>query len=80
MSDALDRKLAPTERLRLSMHLALCRRCRNFGQNIHLLESILNKLGDRDIRSGQLSDAEKSQIRSNLKAALQDSTDSLPQP
>lgn len=78
MSDALERKLAPTEWLRLRMHLAFCKMCRNYEQNIHLLESTLDKLGDQGTRSDQLSDAEKTLIRSNLKAILQDSSDPTP--
>jgi len=75
ISDALERKLAPTEWMRLRMHLALCKMCRDYGQNIHVLESTLNKLGDQDIGGDQLSDDEKALIRSNLKVILKDADD-----
>jgi hypothetical protein len=80
ISDALERKLVPTEWMRLRMHLAFCKMCRAYEQNIQLLESTLDKLSDLDIQSDQLSDAEKTLIRSNLKAMIQDSSDSAPQP
>lgn len=37
MSEAEDRDLALAERLELSLHLALCRGCRNYQQHLHVL-------------------------------------------
>lgn len=37
MSEAEDRDLGLTERLELSLHLALCRGCRNYQQHLHVL-------------------------------------------
>jgi len=37
MSEAEDRDLGLTERLELSLHLALCKGCRNYQQHLHVL-------------------------------------------
>ena len=37
MSEAQDRPLAVGERLQLEMHLAICRGCRNYRQQIDFL-------------------------------------------
>jgi len=75
ISDALERNLAPTEWMRLRMHLALCKMCRDYEQNIHVLESTLNRLGDQGTQNDQLSDDEKTLIRSNLNTILKDASD-----
>ena len=77
ISDALERHLAPTEWMRLRMHLALCKMCRDYEQNIHVLESTLNSLGNQGTQDDQLSDDEKTLIRSNLNSILRDADDAL---
>lgn len=37
LSEALDRKLALGERVPLSLHLAMCKGCRNYGRQLDLL-------------------------------------------
>lgn len=37
LSQAQDRKLALGERLPLSLHLAMCQGCRNYGKQLDLL-------------------------------------------
>ena len=52
MSEAQDRKLGAGERLQLEMHLALCRGCRNFRQQMEFLRAACRRLLGRD-ESGQ---------------------------
>lgn len=79
ISDALERKLAPTERLRLRMHLMFCKMCRDYEQNIHLLETTLIRMGDLNSEGSQLTDKEMTLISSNLKT-IQTNVDDPPKP
>lgn len=40
MSDAMERPLAVRERLSLNVHLAMCKGCRNFGQQVQGLRML----------------------------------------
>jgi len=48
MSEAQDRKLGAGERLKLEMHLTLCRGCRNFRQQMEFLRAACRRLLGRD--------------------------------
>ena len=51
-SDALDRRLSLLERLRLRLHLLMCRSCSNYSREIALLEQALEKLRGHEQCSG----------------------------
>ena len=48
MSEAQDRKLDTGERLKLEMHLAMCRGCRAFRQQMNFLRAACRRLSGRD--------------------------------
>ena len=53
MSEAQDRQLNAGERLQLEVHLAMCRGCRNFRQQMDFLRAacrrfLKTKAGDKD--------------------------------
>lgn len=52
MSEAQDRKLGAGERFQLEMHLAMCRGCRAFRQQMDFLRAACRRLLGRD-ESGQ---------------------------
>ena len=49
ISDRLDRTLSRSERIALRCHLVLCRHCRRFGRNMHLLRNLLRHKAERDL-------------------------------
>ena len=52
ISDALDRSLSPSERLALRLHLVLCRHCRRFRRNLHLLRTLLHNRAEHLCSNG----------------------------
>jgi predicted anti-sigma-YlaC factor YlaD len=49
MSEGLDRKLATGERIQLEMHLAICRGCRSFREQMTFLRSACQQLLKRTV-------------------------------
>ena len=47
-SDALDRRLSTFERLRLRLHLLMCRSCSNCSKEMALLKQTLEKLRNHE--------------------------------
>jgi len=43
-SRAMEQPLAPAERLRLKMHLMMCKRCNNFSRQIQFLRRASRKM------------------------------------
>ena len=43
-SRAMEQPLTPAERLRLKMHLMMCKRCNNFSRQIQFLRRASSKL------------------------------------
>jgi len=67
-SDALERPLSSLERLRLRLHLAMCKSCRTCKDEMKLLHDVLKKLQDRDISSQHsLPEKDREAIRRSLK-------------
>ena len=50
VSQGLDRRLGPFERLRLRLHLALCDGCANFKKQMDFLRKALSRLAERDFQ------------------------------
>lgn len=48
MSQAQDRALSPAEKLRLQAHLAICRMCSNFQQQMNFLRQAWRRHPRRD--------------------------------
>jgi hypothetical protein len=48
MSQAQDRELSLGERVRLRVHLAICRGCRAFNAQLAFLRRAVRRLGDED--------------------------------
>lgn len=55
MSEALDRELGLSERLELGMHLAMCKGCRNYQEQMHVLREACR--GYREELTGGGADA-----------------------
>jgi predicted anti-sigma-YlaC factor YlaD len=53
MSDAQDRKLGLAERLQLDLHLAICKGCRNFGDQMAFLRRACRAWAERRQRIGE---------------------------
>jgi len=70
-SDELERKLTLMERIQLRMHLLLCGACRNYADNLQLLNSFfhnLRKQTEKD-ESITLPDHDRERIKEALKKA-----------
>lgn len=48
LSQSQDRPLAPAERLRLGLHLMLCKRCRIFTRQLEFMRTALRQYRDRN--------------------------------
>jgi predicted anti-sigma-YlaC factor YlaD len=48
LSDRLDRKLRPMERIGLRLHLAMCRACARVGGQLEFLRSAISALPHSD--------------------------------
>ncbi|KUJ84276.1 hypothetical protein AWR36_000775 [Microbulbifer flavimaris] len=49
VSEAQERELGLSERMGLRMHLAMCRACRNFSQQMETLRKICRSYARRDV-------------------------------
>jgi len=70
-SDGLDRELTLMERIRLRMHLLICGACRNYAENLELLNNLfhgLRKQTEED-ESITLPSSDKERIKEALKKA-----------
>jgi hypothetical protein len=45
VSQGLDRRLSPGERLRMRLHFLICRGCTRFQQQMHFLRVAVRRLG-----------------------------------
>jgi hypothetical protein len=70
-SDGLDRKLTVKEWIHLKMHLFVCSMCRNFEQNLRMLERAMRHIGSDDVVTEPLSAKDMETIRTGLGARLQ---------
>lgn len=69
-SEALDRRLSPSERLRLAIHLSLCRLCRRYRRQIHILHQAALRLRRDDAPIVHpLDDATRRRITERIKTA-----------
>lgn len=50
VAEGLDRDLRMTERLRMRMHLAMCKSCTNFLRQMRLLRSAVRQFPGPDVR------------------------------
>ncbi len=53
MSEAQDRKLGLAERLQLDMHLAICKGCRNFNEQMAFLRRACRAWAEQRQRAGE---------------------------
>ena len=67
VSRALDQPLAPGQRLRLRLHLLICRQCRRYRKQLHFLKRATSKL-DSHIEEGtpSLAPEAKQRIEKNI--------------
>lgn len=70
VSNALDRNLKLSEWLNLKMHLSMCSKCRNFSQNIRIIEDTLQNLSEHGQSIFSLSDTDRKTIRQNLDVIM----------
>lgn len=71
-SDALDRKLSLTEKLRVRLHLYTCGACLNYVSNLKFMHEVFSRqeasLGNEKIQT-PLSPEAKERIKEKLKAS-----------
>lgn len=48
LSQAQDRRLGPGEKLRLYVHLLMCKGCRNFGDQLGFIRAAVKRYIERD--------------------------------
>ena len=53
LSEAQDRKLVLPEKLRLEMHMAMCKGCRNYRKQMSFLREACRRLGQRQGEAGE---------------------------
>ncbi|MDQ6986893.1 MAG: hypothetical protein Q9M25_03715 [Mariprofundaceae bacterium] len=67
-SDALERRLGFFEKLRLRLHLAMCRSCDDCKKEMEILHHTLCRLQEKDADAGpSLSESDKQAIRTALQ-------------
>lgn len=49
LSDGQDRKLSLTERIKLEMHLAMCKGCSNFRKQMDFLRLACRRYADKSV-------------------------------
>jgi hypothetical protein len=57
LSDNLGRRLSRPERVALQIHLVLCRRCRQFRDNLRLLRELLGGMAEQCVAGHELPPA-----------------------
>jgi len=68
VSDAMERRLGFFERLRLRLHLSMCRSCNDCKKEMEILHRALLRLQDNDnVEGPSLSDADKQAIQTALQ-------------
>ncbi|MDT8376733.1 MAG: hypothetical protein RQ867_08375 [Mariprofundaceae bacterium] len=68
-SDSLDRKLTWSEWVNMKLHLAMCRLCRNFDQNIRFINTIM-KRRRKTLEKTRLSSQQKETLTKNVVDAI----------
>lgn len=68
VSHSLDRPLAPGQRLRLQLHLLICRQCRRYRKQLNFLKRAASRL-DSHIEEGapSLAPEAKQRIKKKLE-------------
>lgn len=56
MSEALDRSLKPSERIRLYIHVTVCAGCRNFGKHMHFIRDACRRFSAGPTPGGDSKD------------------------
>lgn len=69
-SDALDRKLTLGEWINLKLHLAMCGMCRNFNNNIRLIEAIMARRRAKP-ENPVLSPEQKKEVAKNILSTIE---------
>jgi len=73
LSEKLDHPLSPARRIGLQLHILVCKLCRRYGRQIHLIHSAASKHPDAVGGAGAqgLSD----QARERIKRRVRETTD-----
>jgi len=67
-SDALERRLGFFEKLRLRLHLSMCRACNDCKKEMEILHHALRRLQEKDDAEGpSMSESDKQAIRAALQ-------------
>lgn len=69
-SDALDRKLTWGEWINLKLHLAMCGMCRNFSNNIRLIDVIMARRR-AELKNSSLSAKQKKEVTKNILSTIE---------
>jgi predicted anti-sigma-YlaC factor YlaD len=73
-SDEFDRELTLSERFRLRIHLLICAACRNYSENLKLLNNIFHGLRKQTEEDEKITLPDSD--RERIKEALKRSSDS----
>ena len=77
-SDAFDRELTLMEHIRLRIHLLICGACRNYSENLELLNNIFQGLRKQKKIDENISLPESD--RERIREALKETSDSAANP
>lgn len=53
VSESMDRRLSPVERLRVALHMMVCRACSNFRGQMKLMREAMRRITHGDSPSGR---------------------------
>jgi geranylgeranyl pyrophosphate synthase len=70
ISELMDHSLPLGKRIRLRLHLAMCKVCGCYQKQLEVIRSLAQKLGESDAQTQQqvtLSDQAKTKIKNSLK-------------
>lgn len=71
LSDAMDRRLTPVERLALVLHLMICRNCRRFRRRLRFLAAAVRRLASATAPAAPSAAASLSpEARNRIEGAL----------
>ena len=72
VSDAFERELKFTERLRLRLHLLICRMCRNHVSSVSFMNQLFEKIRSQADEQGTcLPEKARQRIQEKLNQAMQ---------
>ncbi len=69
-SESLDRPLTLWERLKLKLHLSMCRNCSNCHDSMQLLHRVQTMMREQESERTRLSDQQRDALRQALAQSI----------